>query len=532
MVKKRFFAILAVVVCLAVGSLPVFMPSGRNESSSTVRFSGTSDVEVVEGKVDLEGLRLVDPAATHPVMPEGEYEKTVDLGLRSRAANPIVPNAKPVLGSETTWHLENPTPEKQVKTYEFRLFAVESVVDNMANLEAVFADVEKTENQLTYTIREPGEYFVDCVVRYTDGSSITPYVFFTVDEKSGVETVSSRVDAIASECRQALGANADEYAVALWLHDWVTHHSVYDRTLRYHGADSILFYGTGVCDSYSKLYMLLMHKMGMECERQTGRFGAESHAWNVAKINGVWCQIDPTWDDPPVSANDSVVSNYENHDYFGLTDELMKLDHTYTGTRTCDSLANCYDCRNKTYLTWFGHIWNDIASAMNSAKLSFSISNEGIVLIDANSGYADKEPVDRYSTVAVACMNENDWYMLRHPVDPVFSYDANSQIVHYEIDLGEPQVQLPAGTRVIEASAFEGATSVVTVGLQDNATTIGNGAFTGCSNLFWVRIPDSVTSIDPNAFKGLSKRGYMIVCNEGSVAEQYCKSNGIVACTG
>ncbi|MCL1811547.1 MAG: hypothetical protein FWG41_04960 [Methanomassiliicoccaceae archaeon] len=55
-----------------------------------------------------------------------------------------------------------------------------------------------------------------------------------------------------------------------------------------------------VCDGYSKAFLLLCEKMGIECVivQGTAVSNMENHAWNYVKMdNGKWYAIDVTWND-------------------------------------------------------------------------------------------------------------------------------------------------------------------------------------------------------------------------------------------
>ena len=148
-------------------------------------------------------------------------------------------------------------------------------------------------------------------------------------------TVDQAVEAIVGQMNAALGASASEYDKALWLHDWLTDNAYYDTTYKAvdtHKAEGVLLHGTGVCDSYSKAYVLLLAKVGIESKRVTGSSTnpatgqSEPHAWNLVKINDSWTHVDVTWDDPAGAA--VPYSGEENHLYFGMSTALISRDHT------------------------------------------------------------------------------------------------------------------------------------------------------------------------------------------------------------
>lgn len=148
----------------------------------------------------------------------------------------------------------------------------------------------------------------------------------------GLPTVSEKVDGIIAE---VITAGMSEKDKALALHDWLTDHAYYDLTYSYYDEDGVLLYGTGVCDSYSKAYKILLDRIGIDNFRITGeainQSGVrESHSWNVVKIDGEWTHIDVTWDDPidPGNPNSNLQkSGNEQHLYFMVSNRVMMEDH-------------------------------------------------------------------------------------------------------------------------------------------------------------------------------------------------------------
>ena len=148
-----------------------------------------------------------------------------------------------------------------------------------------------------------------------------------------VDTVEEKVDWIAEQCR-ASGA-ADPWEIALWLHNWLIYNANYDYTYSNYSADGVLLLGTGVCNSYALAYGLLLDEFGIENMKLDS--DAMNHAWNLVKINGQWCHVDCTWDDPGDGG-------FENFTYFGMDDELMGRDHTWDRAAypVCTSKENYY----------------------------------------------------------------------------------------------------------------------------------------------------------------------------------------------
>ena len=61
-------------------------------------------------------------------------------------------------------------------------------------------------------------------------------------------------------------------------------------------------------------------------------------------------------------------------------------------------------------------------------------------------------------------------------------------------------VQIPAGTEIIPARAFQGNKQIKKIVIPDSVTTIGEYAFSDCDKLESVVIPDSVKNIGDGVF--------------------------------
>lgn len=81
---------------------------------------------------------------------------------------------------------------------------------------------------------------------------------------------------------------------------------------------------------------------------------------------------------------------------------------------------------------------------------------------------------------------------------------------------------LPSGMTGIEAYAFDGDTSIVSVEIRSGCTSIGAYAFRDCTKLTKIRIPQNCT-IGTDAFYGCNE--VLIYGKAGSPAETYCRNH-------
>ena len=92
----------------------------------------------------------------------------------------------------------------------------------------------------------------------------------------------------------------DEQKVRL-IHDFIVNNFDYDssdfRSSAGSVADAIANGSKLVCSGYTRLFMQLCNKYGLECVPVYGTGAGQNHTWNKVKVNGEWKYIDVTWDD-------------------------------------------------------------------------------------------------------------------------------------------------------------------------------------------------------------------------------------------
>ncbi len=177
-----------------------------------------------------------------------------------------------------------------------------------------------------YTFTEPGRYFwafyiMDDEQFFSFQTRI--YETYESSDETDETTVVGKVNSIVSEL---ITEDMSDYSRALVLHDWLIYNANYDYTFTHYEAAGVLLYGTGVCDSYARAYLMLCTAAGLECMYVSGSaysggvWGA--HGWNLVNLGGSWYHVDCTWDDPGEGG-------YECHAYFCVDDETMARDHRW-----------------------------------------------------------------------------------------------------------------------------------------------------------------------------------------------------------
>jgi transglutaminase/protease-like cytokinesis protein 3 len=76
-----------------------------------------------------------------------------------------------------------------------------------------------------------------------------------------------------------------------------------------------------VCAGYAKAFQYCMTQLGIPCYYVTGVSENQDHAWNIVYIDGVYRNVDVTWDD---------TSGFSNL-FYNLTDAQLEDTHTRSG---------------------------------------------------------------------------------------------------------------------------------------------------------------------------------------------------------
>ena len=133
---------------------------------------------------------------------------------------------------------------------------------------------------------------------------------------------------------------------ALYLHDYISIYYDYDSEAFYgtverensehHCAYGMLKNGVAVCDGYSDLYQILLHRLGIDALSVISE--ELRHGWNIVRIDGDWYYVDVTWDD--VYSQDAGKVLHEN--FLRTADEMIQTEHTASdwsivaSTNICD----------------------------------------------------------------------------------------------------------------------------------------------------------------------------------------------------
>ena len=363
---------------------------------------------------------IVEPAFPHPVNPYSEEALQLPAEVTASSAELQISADDSARTGEPFLITALPADES-FADYRLQIYELNTWDGDETGYYTVYLRHSDTP-VFEYKFYDTGRFRIDVTGTRADESTAATSTFVDVTQGAAGTTVAEKVQAIVTECSSVADT---EYDRALWLHDWLTANANYDHDYSMYGADGVLMRGTGVCDSYSKAYQLLLRTMEIETMRERGEAGGGNHAWNLVKIEGNWCQVDCTWDDPGEGG-------HENHDYFGITDTMMARDHSWSGDYpSCASLANCYFVRLGFTPVASAEELDEFLSAAAAAQQA----NVKLCYVGPKANYSIRNAFPKW-------FHANNWKY------GLLSYTAGAETGEYTIEYGEPWEQPAVPTAV------------------------------------------------------------------------------------
>jgi hypothetical protein len=241
------------------------------------------------------------------------------------------------------------------RIYLEMLYALDGMKENMSLSTLDTSVLDKAFNCVMND--HPELFYVNgySYTEYTKGSTVTEIGFsgtysMTSDER---EEAQAKIDASVAECMGGIPSGADEYETVKYFYDWVIDNTEYDKTAENNqNICSVFLNGKSVCQGYAKALQYLLQKSGIQCLMVTGYAGSERHAWDLAKVNGGYYYLDPTWGDASYSYSDveDIADEFVpsiNYDYFLVTTDELTRTHSI---ETLVELPECVDTEENYFV--------------------------------------------------------------------------------------------------------------------------------------------------------------------------------------
>ncbi|MBQ8912058.1 MAG: hypothetical protein IJY89_05765, partial [Clostridia bacterium] len=163
-----------------------------------------------------------------------------------------------------------------------------------AELNEIFQDVIYSSPELFYVKGYRCATYYDEELGEDVVAEVYP-VYYSYDGQT-LDEVIAEYNALMEELYALGSMEWSDLETALFYHDYLTAYYEYDLDYTIYDAYGFLKNKEGVCQAYMLVFKGLMdHFDVVSTYAQSTNI---NHIWNVVFIDGEWCHIDATWDDP------------------------------------------------------------------------------------------------------------------------------------------------------------------------------------------------------------------------------------------
>lgn len=289
-----------------------------------------------------------------------------------------------------------------------------------------------------YTTKELG-YIYDCLeedhpeifwltltysTRWRDNFSSISFNYINDVNSQNLPEYRREFEEEAQKILSLVPQDVSMYEKILFIHDYIVENTdyatdyrsiPYEQSQMYYNAYGCLVQHYCVCEGYSKAFMYLMHKLGIECGLTSGN--NETHAWNYVKYDGEYYWIDVTWDDPVSYSENTTDTDEISHNYFFITTDELLLNHSI-GDKYNLFVPEC-TATEYNYMRYFGNYMESYSFEEFDRIFSEKNGNAAIKFADAQA----------YEDAVTDLINNNHIYSTKY-----YTENANSSYLYTRND--------------------------------------------------------------------------------------------------
>ena len=359
-----------------------------------------------------------------------------------------------------------------------------------------------------YLLRHYGGCTIQMGGRYSGSDYYLVFTYNIVRYYTTTQQEAEVDTAVAALLDQLDIWDSSDYEKVKAVYDYICSHVTYDHAglsgtdFTTYSAWKALTQGTSVCQGYANLFYRLMLELDVDCRIISGTGNGGPHAWNIVKLNGLYYNVDATWDASRVEMNwdydfflrspsnftdhirDAEFETAEFHAAYPMGEQDFNLSDMFTfeiqdgGVIITGYTGNDTEVGIPTHLA--GYPVTQIGpKAFIRAGLTSVTFPDTITVIDelAFSGNGLLENFD--FPTSLQTIGDSAFYSCRKLTS----------------------IHLPSGVKTVDISAFENCDALVDVSLPEGLTYIGFGAFRGCFNLTQITLPSSLTFLGGSVFE-------------------------------
>ncbi len=147
-------------------------------------------------------------------------------------------------------------------------------------------------------------------------------------DASKIGEMTEAYNAAVDKAMEHIPASMTDFEKELAVNDYITDNCNYalDKSdVLSSTAYGALVQGSAFCDGYAYAAKQLFDRARIDSLVIYGEADSQEHVWNMAEIDSQFYHLDVMWND----GNLNTENKLRFHGYFNLSDELIKLDHSY-----------------------------------------------------------------------------------------------------------------------------------------------------------------------------------------------------------
>lgn len=289
--------------------------AGGEVSTKMVTVTG-EDGEAVTG---INGDPLTAPSVTEEVPPDQTVNEE-DI-LAAMTATATAPQINIEKTNSTGRYAYNTLTDREKEIYDAIVKGVEDLRFKICSEDACTLEEWTKIYCLVYN-QEPHLFYMASKIKVGK-------LFYTTKDADEINRMKQAIDAAADKLVQEAAGKSTTFEKLKVFHDYLAYNSTFEKTDGSNDYNTTIYnaFGSGKpqgdiqCAGYAKAVQYLCDKAGIGCMVISGETAeGASHAWNVVDVDGVWYNLDVTWDDPILTT-----PNYKNirYNYFLVPDKWI-----------------------------------------------------------------------------------------------------------------------------------------------------------------------------------------------------------------
>ena len=268
-----------------------------------------------------------------------------------------------------------------------------------------------------------------------------------------------------------------------------------------HTAYAALVNKTAVCQGYALLFYRIMLELGIDCRLIPGMTEGGAHGWNIVKLNGLYYNVDATWD----AGYDEYIWFLNSFWDFGGHERDMEYDtiafhnkypiaaESYekgvTGTKD-PYIYGAYTGAETTNVAWYLGRDGSLTFKGEGATYDYSRNSSKRPFFT----YWEDEITKVVIEEGITRLGDFTFYMFPALEEVVFASTV-TEIGHSAFLYCNTlkKANLPENIELIEDYAFEGCSSLANVEFGTGNVHLGRYAFQDCDSFTEVRLHEGIT---------------------------------------